>query len=241
MYENKFGNPEWEQTLDKNFFPVKTNECNMVTDIQLRNAEEMDAEALTILLNKYFHKWIAGGYKYCMGFLDYYVDLYEIDAEDKGIDEDDDEYIPQNERYLSKEKNDNKIREKIYTLQGLELEKYQILETSFKTLRDFFKSSVYQEKFPSDYVKFLEIRAYTTLVKEKKLSESEISKLSFDNYGKYAAKIERIVRFLMQDSPVDYDAVKKGASAKKDIPKQKEIKCAVETESKNVFGKTGAL
>lgn len=45
----------------------------------------------------------------------------------------------------------------------------------------------------------------------------------------------------MQDSPVDYDAVKKGASAKKDIPKQKEIKCAVETESKNVFGKTGAL
>ena len=93
---------------------------------------------------------------------------------------------------------------------NLELEKYQILETSFKTLRDFFKSSVYQEKFPSDYVKFLEIRAYTTLVKEKKLSESEISKLSFDNYGKYAAKIERIVRFLMQDSPVDYDAVKKG-------------------------------
>lgn len=49
MYENKF------ETLDKNFFPVKTNECNMVTDIQLRNAEEMDAEALTILLNKYFH------------------------------------------------------------------------------------------------------------------------------------------------------------------------------------------
>lgn len=241
MYENKFGNPEWEQTLDKNFFPVKTNECNMVTDIQLRNAEEMDAEALTILLNKYFHKWIAGGYKYCMGFLDYYVDLYEIDAEDKGIDEDDDEYIPQNERYLSKVKNDNKIREIIYTLQGLELEKYQILETSFKTLRDFFKSSVYQEKFPSDYVKFLEIRAYTTLVKEKKLSESEISKLSFDNYGKYAAKIERIVRFLMQDSPVDYDAVKKGASAKKDIPKQKEIKSAVETESKKRFWKDWSL
>lgn len=241
MYENKFGNPEWEQTLDKNFFPVKTNECNMVTDIQLRNAEEMDAEALTILLNKYFHKWIAGGYKYCMGFLDYYVDLYEIDAEDKGIDEDDDEYIPQNERYLSKVKNDNKIREIIYTLQGLELEKYQILETSFKTLRDFFKSSVYQEKFPSDYVKFLEIRAYTTLVKEKKLSESEISKLSFDNYGKYAAKIERIVRFLMQDSPVDYDAVKKGASAKKDIPKQKESKCTVETESKKRFWKDWSL
>ena len=241
MYENKFGNPEWEQTLDKNFFPVKTNECNMVTDIQLRNAEEMDAEALTILLNKYFHKWITGGYKYCMGFLDYYVDLYEIDAEDKGIDEDDDEYIPQNERYLSKVKNDNKIREIIYTLQGLELEKYQILETSFKTLRDFFKSSVYQEKFPSDYVKFLEIRAYTTLVKEKKLSESEISKFSFDNYGKYAAKIERIVRFLMQDSPVDYDAVKKGASAKKDIPKQKEIKSAVETESKKRFWKDWSL
>ena len=241
MYENKFGNPEWEQTLDKSFFPVKTNECNMVTDIQLRNAEEMDAEALTILLNKYFHKWIAGGYKYCMGFLDYYVDLYEIDAEDKGIDEDDDEYIPQNERYLSKVKNDNKIREIIYTLQGLELEKYQILETSFKTLRDFFKSSVYQEKFPSDYVKFLEIRAYTTLVKEKKLSESEISKLSFDNYGKYAEKIERIVRFLMQDSPVDYDAVKKGTSAKIDIPKQKESKCDVETESKKRFWKDWSL
>lgn len=241
MYENKFGNPEWEQTLDKSFFPVKTNECNMVTDIQLRNAEEMDAEALTILLNKYFHKWIAGGYKYCMGFLDYYVDLYEIDAEDKGIDEDDDEYIPQNERYLSKVKNDNKIREIIYTLQGLELEKYQILETSFKTLRDFFKSSVYQEKFPSDYVKFLEIRAYTTLVKEKKLSESEISKLSFDNYGKYAEKIERIVRFLMQDSPVEYDAVKKGASAKIDIPKQKESKCAVDTESKKRFWKDWSL
>lgn len=213
----------------------------MVTDIQLRNAEEMDAEALTILLNKYFHKWIAGGYKYCMGFLDYYVDLYEIDAEDKGIDEDDDEYIPQNERYLSKVKNDNKIREIIYTLQGLELEKYQILETSFKTLRDFFKSSVYQEKFPSDYVKFLEIRAYTTLVKEKKLSESEISKLSFDNYGKYAEKIERIVRFLMQESPVDYDAIKKGASAKIDIPKQKESKCAVETESKKRFWKDWSL
>ena len=241
MYENKFGNPEWEQTLDKSFFPVKTNECNMVTDIQLRNAEEMDAEALTILLNKYFHKWIAGGYKYCMGFLDYYVDLYEIDAEDKGIDEDDDEYIPQNERYLSKVKNDNKIREIIYTLQGLELEKYQILETSFKTLRDFFKSSVYQEKFPSDYVKFLEIRAYTTLVKEKKLSESEISKLSFDNYGKYAEKIERIVRFLMQDSPVAYDAIKKGASAKIDIPKQKESKCAFETESKKRFWKDWSL
>ena len=135
----------------------------------------------------------------------------------------------------------NKIREIIYTLQGLELETYQILETSFKTLRDFFKSSVYQEKFPSDYVKFLEIRAYTTLVKEKKLSESEISKLSFDNYGKYAEKIERIVRFLMQDSPVDYDAVKKGASAKKDIPKQKESKCAVETESKKRFWKDWSL
>ena len=122
MEENKFRNPEWEQTLDENFFSVKTNECNMVTDIQLRNSVDIDVEALTILLNKYFHKWIAGGYKYCRGVLDYYVDLYEIDAEDKGIDEDDDEYIPQNERYLAKIKNDNKIREITNTLQGLELE-----------------------------------------------------------------------------------------------------------------------
>ena len=87
----------------------------------------------------------------------------------------------------------------------------------------------------------MEIRAYTTLVKEENLSESDISKLSFDDYGKYSAKIERIVRFLMQDSPVDYDAVKKGASAKKDMPKQKESKCAVETESKTRFWKDWSL
>ena len=247
MYENKFGNPEWEKALDENFSPVKTNECNMVTDIQLRNPVDIDAEALTILLNKYFHKWIAGGYKYCRGVLDYYVDLYEIDAED-----DDDEDDSQKERYLAKIQNDKKIREITNTLQGLEREKYQILEASFKTLRDFFSKPVYQEKFPSDYVKFLEIRAYTTLVKEENLSESDISKLSFDDYGKYSAEIERIVRFLMQDSPVDYDAVKTGSSVetvptedkkeqRESTVQSKESKCVVETESKKRFWKDWSL
>lgn len=57
MYENKFGNPEWEKALDTDYNPPIPNEQAMLDEIYKRlyyDVGVIDEEAINILLHKYF-------------------------------------------------------------------------------------------------------------------------------------------------------------------------------------------
>ena len=58
MYEGKFENPEWEQQRCTDYNYYRTNEYAMIEDIGRRNNEDIDEEALTILLKKYYHPFL---------------------------------------------------------------------------------------------------------------------------------------------------------------------------------------
>ena len=62
MYEGKFGNREWEQqrgTEEDQCY--RTNEYCMLEEINWRSDEDIDEEALNILLRKYYQMWLENG------------------------------------------------------------------------------------------------------------------------------------------------------------------------------------
>lgn len=62
MYEGKFGNREWEQqrgTEEDQCY--RTNEYCMLEEINCRSDEDIDEEALNILLRKYYQMWLENG------------------------------------------------------------------------------------------------------------------------------------------------------------------------------------
>ena len=61
MYEGKFENPEWEQQRCTDYNYYRTNEYAMIEDIGRRNNEDIDEEALTILLKKYYRMSLEHG------------------------------------------------------------------------------------------------------------------------------------------------------------------------------------
>lgn len=226
MYENKFGNLEWEQTLDENGFPRITNEYKMVNELSIREDENIDSEALSIFLNKYFYKWMAGCYKYCKN-LDYYFDIEKCD-DDYGIyyeDEDGEEYECNPEKdykyfnYYDKSIDVRAINNLINNLSGSELELYQIFDMSHSALEKFFKASENQLKFPNEFIKFMEIKTLTSLLIQEKIPVTSYKDYGYNNYGKFSSEIGRVIRFILNaiESPVDYDAVKNGTFENKPL------------------------
>ena len=59
MYEGKFGNREWEQQRGTEEYQYyRTNEYCMLEEINWRSDEDIDEEALNILLRKYYQMWL---------------------------------------------------------------------------------------------------------------------------------------------------------------------------------------
>lgn len=227
MYENKFGNQEWEKTLDENFFPVKTNEHNMIADLSIREDKNIDTEALSIFLNKYFYKWMAGGYKYCKSYMNYYFDIEKCDDNFGYFYEDEDgeeyEYTPEKKyeyfNYFDNSNNDMEIGNLINSLVGADLELYQILDMSHSALEKFFKASENQLKFPNEFIKFMEIKTLTSLLIQEKIPVTSYKNFDYNNYGKLSSEIGRVIRYILNtiESPVDYDAVKNGTFENKPL------------------------